>query len=176
MCPSCTTCICALVLVPATAQNMVGEQTLRTTTPPASGCGVYGVCVHRDHVHHLDGSTTHSHLLDEIRYSVSSGGTVSSTSCIHGSTVHSSMHRTMLLLVYTVVHWCMMLVCSIPESGYPLVWYDVPGCSTRHPTRSMSGMTMRVVSTDVPASGIPSFHAHGLSPVHWCVHWCSVSI
>lgn len=58
--------MCHMYLCPGTGTSNSTEHGRRTDAPyyqpPASGCGVYGGCLHRDHVHHLDGSTTHSHL------------------------------------------------------------------------------------------------------------------
>ena len=144
MCPSCATCICALVLVPATAQNMVGEQTLRTTTPPASGCGVYGVCVSIETMSTTSTSHHPPHPRDEIRCSVSSGGTVSSTSCIHSSTLHSSMHLRCSCL-YTVVLLVHGIGLPNTDRGMEssIVWrVAILDLYPHMAFRSMSGMTM----------------------------------
>ena len=97
---------------------------------------------------------------------------VSSTSCSMDSTLQSSDASYDAPACVQWCSWCMVLGCPTPTEVWrlPPLACGIPGCSTRHPIRSISGMTMRVVVFwTYPLAGYRPIHAHGLWPCAWYV-------
>ena len=104
--------------------------------------------------------------MDEIRYLVSSGGTVSLYHASMAPPTEQCTHRTMLLPVYRGAHVHGIGLPNTREWVSTRLACGISGCSTRHLIRSTSGMTMPWSALyGHPASGIrPSMH-NGLWPL-----------
>ena len=115
--------------------------------------------------------------MDEIRYLVSSGGTVSLYHASMAPPTEQCTHRTMLLPVYRGAHVHGIGLPNTREWVSTRLACGISGCSTRHLIRSTSGMTMPWSALyGHPASGIrPSMH-NGLWPLCMVCACCSVSI
>ena len=114
--------------------------------------------------------------MDEIRYLVSSGGTVSLYHASMAPPTEQCTHRTMLLPVYRGAHVHGIGLPNTREWVSTRLACGISGCSTRHLTRSTSGMTMPWSALlDIPLAGYVLLCTTGCGPCAWCVLACCVS-
>ena len=111
-------------------------------------------------------------------YWVSSGGTVSLHHASMAPPTEQCTHRTMLLPVYRGAHVHGIGLPNTREWLSTRLACGILGCSTRHPTRSTSGMTMPWSALGHPASGIVLPMHNGLSPcaLGVCLHAVSLQL